>query len=867
MRISKIKLIEKIKMHRTEFLLFFLVLFLNCFWIFFINAPYGMDEHGVLAEAAFLSGKYDWSACYSTSLPYYWGYGLAILYIPCFLIFNNISNIYKTCLFVNAVLAALIPVISYKIIPYVSKKATDKDRFLLSATIGVYPFYTFISKWTLNDIALIFNVWLSALIIVKLANNELEKTKEIILYILAGGVAAYAYAIHGRGLAILSAITLVIVLLSVFNKRKLWLIGVYLSSAIVILGIDNIIKQYLNNNLIRIISDETGNTITNILKYINPESFAWEEVKSIIKGALGQLYYSFISTFGLIIVFLVVFFALVYQIVKKRKMTVKETNFFYLSLFSIIAFGVSWAISVIFYSNVYATGEVVSREYYFYGRYIETIYPLCIFCLFILLIDKFLITKKQLIAIGILTILFLFIGFRLVSIEVLARSDLSLGFGSVATILGFAGKSFSTSNITINNFILLSVVCVTVLSILLMAFIKRKKESFFLILIVLFLYSSTYSIKNHLIPANESKYGLELSIQQKFENLLCLQEYNPNIYITVTGTRPIYYQLALPNYPIHYISSGLDQYKKMENIPNNSIIMSFEDEHFDSWLQDCYLVSENEAPYIWILGEETRKTLEDNNVQYIKRESWEETYQPTEFSVSSPEMLLGDTIKLEIDNYSYISLNSLYPGKYTMNLSGNNLEQLNVELTYNSEHFQIPIYINKTESEEYQIDFETSDILKDSMLKISSLKSAEIKEISVNYNSTPINIKQTAQVNVSKLDIPFNDYQDGSRTRFAAPSVGVSKNIWIQKDGYAYITQLSLQPGNYEFEVYGDQIENCVINIDNDIREKVELDDTRFVVPLKLENGIKNGQIRIYNIGKEIAYYQGIQIFRNCFDN
>lgn len=572
------------------------------------------DEMGVLSIGAFFAGI-NWSEFISNSIPYY-GYGQAILYTPLFMIFKEPIILYKNILILNAFLISLVPVICYHIMGEYLKINNKRYQAALAFVIGVYPLSLVYSKWAANEVLLYLIPWIILSIILKEVSNYKINVKEHINSVFLGGVLIYGYSIHGRAIGFIVSVFFVILFIRYIYRYKIFNLPY--------LGISLILFQYLNKSIVHLLvtrlwlkeseADLANTFSSNIFKL--SDIFNVESINAVLKTFLGHFYYAIISSYGLIIVSIIVFLILTVKLIKNKQD--REENFTIICFYGITIFLFGFAISII--SLYQAASDLNARgDYLIYGRYFSNLTPLLIF---IALYGASLINKKQLIYISLLgySIICIFTGF-LLGADINNRTNISNW--NILSILPYINSQPIDYIIDI-NFNKLSMIIGIIFIFIISLMYLNKRKTLICVLAITFIHSY-YFISTEMIIPNSNK-----NINQVKNSMDIIQElddmYNiyPHIYlIDYQMLKPwsdSKFQYALPNYLIHTYRGDINNLT--DEIHENSLIIAtgqldlgFIDNKFYKLVhKDLNKLNE----YMWCYGEEINDFINHKNIETIR---------------------------------------------------------------------------------------------------------------------------------------------------------------------------------------------------------------------------------------------------------
>ena len=323
------------------------------------------DEFGYLTHAATFSG-FDWTST-ARFMPYY-SYGYSLLITPLMALFDDSALMYQAALVLNAIML----VGCYCCAKYAGKKlAPDVNGRLLNLAafaVCLYPAYVAQAKLAWTECTLFLLFWLLVTMFISV-NERPRMWKSALLAFLS----VYIYAVHNRGLGILMASVITVVLMAIFKRIRIRDLIIYagiIAAAFVIYTVINgVLKEktwqgegYGDINTIS--SQFTGTKLSFILSF--------EGVKTIVKRVIGQFYYLGAASLG---VGILGFIELVQNNTrtfvrcskKHSERPFREKNDTYTQLFILLSVLATVAISTYFITN----SGVVRADTLFYGRYNE----------------------------------------------------------------------------------------------------------------------------------------------------------------------------------------------------------------------------------------------------------------------------------------------------------------------------------------------------------------------------------------------------------------------------------------------------------------------------------------------------------------
>lgn len=581
----------------------FLVFIINCIAALFVKAPIITDENGTMANAAFLSGLYDWSCSYNSSLTMYWGYGYAFLWILLFYFFNDMFFVYKMICILNAVIVSFIPLIVYQLIKENFRDIPLKVNYSISFILGFLPINFIFSKNAWNEPMLLLLQWLIVYILLK-SYRARGKRKRLYGFIL-GLFCVYACTVHERGIVCFLAI-MIGFLINYILIRHMWVsIVPFLISFILGFRAHTSIKAYIVNNLLKIDSSLARNTSEsligkNLLVIFEPKNFV-----GFLKGLFGQFYYIVFSSLGFCIVALIAVVCICYKILKSNSRLRKEKNFLALSIYTFLVFGGTLLISSIFYYKSYITNTTRGLEYYLYGRYNEGIIGIVILLALIFLyylkkenrpkLLKIMVLSSLIVALIGVTSIFLICDVLKITTEVF--NEVNISFFTAFVRSGFL------ENAKIGDFIQINIlIFVLMISLFFLYFNSHKNVLTVILVFTLFLVVDLRYFQESLMVRNDKQYNQVADLNEflsKNKEMRLIE----NIYLSDVSTRTLTVQMVFPKSNVTFLNTKTYGYDQLGNIEKNSIVMSEKDEEFDKWLDGFYFIDSIGGYYFWSYGD------------------------------------------------------------------------------------------------------------------------------------------------------------------------------------------------------------------------------------------------------------------------
>ena len=664
------------------------VFVINAVCTIFMKAPVITDENGTMANAAFISGIYDWSEAYSSSVSMYWGYGYSILWIPLFYIFSNVFVVYRCIGIINSLVVAFIPLLVYNFLKINFSFLSKKTDLILAFLLGLHPISFVFSKHAWNEPMLLLLQWIILyLLFVCCRKNGLKK---IVYRAVLGIACAYSCTVHERCINFGAVIIVTGLLIFILTKDKAISFISFLISFIIGYKLHGIFKSYVVANLI--VSDAARNTTESLIsKELFNTLLDFQNLKQMIIGMLCQMYYIVFSSFGLLWISIFSFFVLLYFLFKKKNEEFSKP-LLTLSIYTNALFAATLIISTIFYYKSYITNTARGVEYYFYGRYNES----CMGIIMLLGVIFILSMKPKLqkIAWGIslagMTLLAVMI-LVFLKLKILFISNQMFNEINMYFLLPF-GTSDIVENTSLHDFIIIS--CIFIIITIAIWCLLYKKWYKVLLGLVCVLYSivNIYHTLNYLIPRNDAQYkNVKELINYIEENPELLKDVE-NIYLTNVGTRTLTMQFVFPEYNLHFLNTKTYGYKQLENIQDNSLVISMKNEGFDKWLEDFYYIDGVYRYHFWKYDEDASKSevSGSNNKEKIStayRNEHEEylivvnDYQSGSAVLSSSDCIATQTCIFLNDGNITFPNRTFLAHEYEFNFVGNMLDNLNIAIS------------------------------------------------------------------------------------------------------------------------------------------------------------------------------------------
>lgn len=697
------KYTERIHQERVLFLIPFLG---NVILSLFMKYPIITDEYNTLSEGLFLTGYTDLSetfnSLYNTG---YYGWGYVILYSWTYKIFKDINIVYHIGLIVNSFFASLIPMFSYKIATKFWK-LDSSSAFWISGCLCFYPAYIVYSKYAMNETILAFLIW--PLLYLLLDFYKLNYKRRVVTSFALGGLATYAYAIHGRGLAIFCVTFLVFGMLIFFSteniSRKICEIFVFFLATVIVYILNSIIKNYIAVSFVGSTASDLANTTENFLSFSFFKSLIGVNSIRILYGFLGQTFYITVTTLGLAAVAVVLTIRILYKGLRERKID----STMILSIFTVGLMSATLIISVLFFSNLYITEAIRGSEYYVYGRYNEITCGMLIFFVLISYM-KFVKDDSKLAKYSLVLNVFLMAGGIFVAVRKILQSyNPRLSYTMVIGMVPLSGEDLYLDP-TIFSYIKVIVFTFILFIILLTCLHFSRIKTASVLLSIFFLYSTFFSLINFVFPQSKNNYK-DVEQLSSFNDILddnC-DKILKDIYILDSDVPKPRMAFAFQDFTVKYMENVQYNYGQFEDIKEDSLFVSKKEEYIDYIFDEIYYVKEIPGFYVWGYGDQLRACLEDIGYECTERENSTLFFAGEELSLlNRPDNFIetkGDSIVIPTNGLQFGPYCSLKKGKYRVDIYGKNLNNGDYYAYFNAGFNDLTTYIQSMSPNHVQYD-------------------------------------------------------------------------------------------------------------------------------------------------------------------
>ena len=667
----------------------------NILLSFFMGYPIITDEYNTLAEGVFLSGNESVAETFRTlANTGYYGWGYVILFSWIYHLTHDMLAVYHAALVCNSFFVALIPLFAYKV-AVKHFKLEDKKACGISFCLCLYPAYILYSKYAMNESILQFIIWPLLFLLLEFINTSPLKRGGCCF--LMGFLSMYSYAIHGRGLAILGMVTVMLIGLVLLVKdtvKKKVVYGVLY--AVPLLAVYLINAHVKNDIALHFAGTGVGqmaNTTENLLSPAFFQSLVGDHSIRIIYGFLGQSFYIVVATLGIAVSALIAYVVVVFRGFWERPINPVAV----LGTFAMGLMASTLLISVLFFSNLYISEAMRGGEYYVYGRYNELAGGMVIF--FLLIYHAKIGFSKIMIRCNLALYTLLMAGGMFVVVKKLLRSfNPKLSYTMVIGMIPFSGRDLYL-NPTVLSYIKLILV-VTVIYMLVLFFLYQKSDKMLCVLISgIFLYSVTFSFMEFIYPTSREKRE-EVQALADFNDVLVntLGEDVKGIYILDSVIPKPRMLFAFSDFPVKHMENIEHNYGKFEQIPEGSILISTKEEYLDKIFDEIYLIQEIKGYYVWGYGGKLENSLNESGLDCTRRKSPTFLYDGKCLSLQNQNPDEGTEIKNESqslvipkNHLQYGPYCVLHKGKYQVDIYGKNLENGTNQAGYNHGFLELEI--------------------------------------------------------------------------------------------------------------------------------------------------------------------------------
>lgn len=354
-------------------IIYFLLALIAFIPAFLLSAPFVEDSLGTMAPAAYLTG-HDWSAFLAED-GYFYKYGASIWYLLPFALTENPVLRYRLMLLGNSLLHVCMAWLCYRLL-----KRLGKGEYALSIAllVGLLPSALLYGKLTWAEPVLFLIPWVALHLLLTLDDRNLSPMRRRLYSALLAGVAVYAYMAHLRGIVVVVATTITVLVIDWKRKDRPMPIHLpsYAVGLVLALTADHFLTKWEKATVYGGAALQ-HNTLSQLLHSGLGRMVSAEGLAVLGKAIVGWLFHSGAATFGLAFVGLCAMLKAVFTALKKKDaMNGRE----FVSLFGILCYLGAFAMGLLFFFHYlydYWMGAAVERcDRLIFGRYLESCLPL-----------------------------------------------------------------------------------------------------------------------------------------------------------------------------------------------------------------------------------------------------------------------------------------------------------------------------------------------------------------------------------------------------------------------------------------------------------------------------------------------------------
>lgn len=717
------------------------------------------DEYAVTAVAALANGM-DWSQ--TVSAGGYYGYFQSLLYIPVFRLVSDPMLQYRIMLIINGVVMSFAPVIVY----YLSRKwfkVRKLSSVFIAIVCGLYPSYMLLTKYTWNETMCCILPWVFALLMYKSLQSHKDAphtAKAVFMQqlwaVLAGLTLIAAYATHGRMLALTAAgIVLVLVVLITMRRRLFSLIGFFGSVAVGFLG-DKLIKGYIQSTLWLADTKEKAsvNTIENMYSRIT--KIESDELIQFPQTLVGHFFYFFSSTwgFGAICMVMIIAAIIKYHVSKRRaaKSDAIElassgskpeisSSLAIFCWFALLVMGAIFVVSVAFK----ATSTVFDSraDTTIFGRYIETFFPIAIFAGLILIYRGRLSIVQSFAAL--VSAAAVFVLTEMITVPAVIGNGettknivgaMILGIGPLRIGEGLKDPFTNTTFLKI-----IGVVMLLLLAVVIVRLIKKNSQTMFNVISIslgaLLIYTNLYCFDTYtIVQGKNAQYGANYVTEALSMIKDC--EYNDVLCYSLKSERYSKAQFLFPETQIR-LASNTTKLKALTECPD--FILTGRENNLNMWIDDIYLVgSINNNLQLYACS--------DNAINWVKERGLDMTgsgaavYTGNTIPATSSVTRVNGAAMLPQGSAVYTNNFLLHkPGSYTAVIRGSGADKLTIDLTSDKKAKKLDYEVVSSSDDEMVIRFSVKAKTENVQLKLTNKSGGEavsVTELSLSRESAGV---------------------------------------------------------------------------------------------------------------------------------
>lgn len=385
------------------------------------------NELSIIAVADFFAGR-NWAGV-MVSVDYYYGFLQGLIYTPVVILFDDPSVQYTVMLIINSVMISFVPLIAYSL-SFRMRTGKIWKCIITAFAAGGYCCYFAHTKFAWTETVSIVLPWIMIWLVFR-AGDCRNKTSRFFMSLLLGSVCGMSFAAHSRLIAVVTALTLSLILERIFFGKKIvnpagYLVSLAVTSVLVSF-VSNILQRYLwcaeDPSLLK-------NTLNEFFASFG-DNIANDGIKRMIETFCSQMYYYAATTWGLGAISFCLFAAVTSACIKHRHRKEPQTYEMELSVFAF--FSVLTVIFTIAFSTLYrfpSEGYGIYQDTMMFGRFIDGVVPFALVFVLIMLFTHSISVNKILGAATVLGVIYL--SFIFCSVPVILESEST----RIAPVLG-----------------------------------------------------------------------------------------------------------------------------------------------------------------------------------------------------------------------------------------------------------------------------------------------------------------------------------------------------------------------------------------------------------------------------------------------
>lgn len=359
------------------------VLFMNCS----LRSVDVLDETSNLSITAYLAG-YNWSYTNFAIGNYFYKYFQVLFYLPFFKMNIDPFLRYQLMMGFNSIIYCFVPVICYHICrSYL--KLDYKRSVMCSFATGSIASVILYTQHVSSDLFMEVLPWVTILFIFKSMRSveENRKIRTVIYSICTAFVSVCAYASHGRGIIIVIASFMTIVLMRLVWKKKIVNFLAYIATLIICLVIDSFLTRFFMENVFPFGVDH--NSLSNIETDAMLGIFtSYSGFVSLVKLFLAWLYSAATSSFGMCLIGLVAASIILHRFHKNKEDA--DSNELVLVYMGALVFLGAFSSGILFFypdaNRIFIDPTTGGANRLFYDRYMACGFGLLFLIAFLILI-------------------------------------------------------------------------------------------------------------------------------------------------------------------------------------------------------------------------------------------------------------------------------------------------------------------------------------------------------------------------------------------------------------------------------------------------------------------------------------------------